>query len=319
MSQSTRGSNAPEQRRDGGSGIGSNSSDRHVSPLTSHEDSSEPRCLICSFNQPYPSDPIPIYHRHFSSTNLRELLGVEESGAGYFCPSCKSRHRPYIDERLKVVVSDTTLHEVFAISDTRHGYYEGDLLHADYLTIANGTLPELLHAFKQEYIVKPRPKPLDVVLVAGYSDILKDYSREFIHWGLSEFARSVLGEGATKTPHSFTIASMMYPPSHCWFEDDGPTPYRYVNKIDKFDWLNKKIHEINLHNNAPAYPCFHSYGTRKTVEKVVKDDGTTTDHHIRVHRWEHWAEYARREKFTLRIDRKFKLAKAVNNYFVFRT
>ena len=284
-----------------------------------HEDSSDPRCLICSFTQPYPNDLVPIYHRHYSSTNLRELLGVEESGIGYYCPSCKSRHRPYIDSRLKVVVSDTTLHEVFAISDTRYGFYEGDLVHADYLTIASGTLPDLLHAFKQEYIVKARPKPLDVVLVAGYADILKGYSREFIYWGFSEFASTVLGEGESKTPHTFTISSLMYPPSCCWFEDDGPTPFRFHNKLEKFDWLNKKIHDINLHNNIPGYPCFHSYGTRKTVKHVTQEDGSTRAQHIRVHRWEHWAEYARREKFSLRNDRKFKLAKAVNNYFVFRT
>ena len=289
---------------------------RQQEVLQNGSGSISPQCVICSFKQAYPNNPEPVHHRHFSSVNLREILGIEQSGKGHFCPSCKSPQRPYLDDRLKVLISDSTLHDVFAMSDSTYGFYEGDLVHCDHLTIAGGSLPELLHAFKQEYVVVKRPRPLDVVLVAVYADVVNGFSREFIHWGFSEFAKSVLelGEGFT-----FAIASMMYPPSKCWFSDDGPPPYMFHNHLEKFDWLNKKIHEINLHNNVPGYPCFHSYGTRKTVVKEVDKDGAEHSKHVRVHRWEHWSEYARRDKFTLRLDRKFKLAKAVNNYFLHRT
>ena len=75
-------------------------------------DSGTPRCVICSYKQEYPNNPTSVHHRHFSSANLCELLGVEQSGLGHFCPSCKSRHRPYLDDRLNVVVSDSTMHDV---------------------------------------------------------------------------------------------------------------------------------------------------------------------------------------------------------------
>ena len=175
----------------------------------------------------------------------------------------------------------------------------------------------MLHAFKVEY--EEPVKSLDVVLVAGYADIEQHFSREFILQGLNEFAASVLRLGVGPTPNTFAASSLMYPPRYCWFSANGPVPYRYHNYVEKFDWLNKKIHELNLSNNVPAYPCFHTYGTRKATRTAVNAEGKTELQHIRGHRWEHWEEQARRDKLTLRVDRRFKLGKAINNYFVYRT
>ena len=283
------------------------------------EDSNQLRCNICSYSQTFPMEPAPVFHKHFSSAQLREILEVEGTGRWFYCPSCKSRHRPYIDERIKVVVSDSTLHEFFAPSSHSLGMYEGDLIHVDYVTIANGTIAELLHAFKLDYIVKRRPKLLDVVLVAGYADVVKGHSREFILWGISTFADMVLMENGRRTGNTFTVASLMYPPRLCWFSDNGPIPYRYTNHLEKFDWLNAQIHALNAHNNSSSYPGLHSYGTRKSVMTVTDTDGNSQLRHSRTHRWEHWAESARRDKFTLRADRKFKMGKAVNIFFLYRT
>ena len=57
-------------------------------------------------------------------------MGVEDIGKSHFCPPCKSRHRLF-DKRLKVVVSDSTLHDYITRSYPRLGSYEGDLVHAD--------------------------------------------------------------------------------------------------------------------------------------------------------------------------------------------
>ena len=296
-----------------------NEDDQQETFSTRHNSTRDQRCNICSYRQSYPAVPAPIHHRHFSSAQHRELLGVETTGARYFCPSCKSNHRPYLDDRIKVVVSDSTLHEFFAPSNHTHGTYEGDLIHSDYVTIAEGTIEQLLHAFKLEYVYMNRPKPLDVVLVAGYADAVKGYSREHILWGMSTFADTVMMHNGRRTLNTFAVASLMYPPSLCWFSDDGPIPYRYQNQLEKFEWLNAEIHNLNAHYNSPVYPGFHSFGTRKSIKKVFNDDGSQQQQHCRAHRWEHWSETARREKFTLRSDRKFKMGKAVNNYFVFRT
>lgn len=282
-------------------------------------DSDDPQCLICSYKQEYPSVPRALYHRHFSTISLREMMGAEDSGQSYFCPSCKSRHRPYLDERLKVVVSDSTLHDFFTRSDPRFGSYEGDLVHADYITIKGGTLPDLLHAFKQQYS-NPK-KPLDVVIVAGYTDILQNFSRDYILWGFKEFAATVLGTEEHPNPvkNTLAVSTLMYPPRLCWFEANGPVPFRYQNHLEKFDWLNKKIHELNVRNCVTAYPSFHTYGTRKSREVVKDSEGKDQLHHFRAHRWEHWHENGRRDKLTLRVDRLYKLGKALNNYFLYRT
>ena len=68
-------------------------------------------CDICSFSQKPPAIKKKVYHEHFSSKSLRELLDVELALSGsYFCPSCKTQHSPYPTERTKIVLSDSTLH-----------------------------------------------------------------------------------------------------------------------------------------------------------------------------------------------------------------
>ena len=69
-------------------------------PGATHHDSI---CQICQ-----------IPHKHFSSLRLREMLGVEGTEKFYFCPTCKSSHRSNTRNRVKLVVSDSSLHQFFA-------------------------------------------------------------------------------------------------------------------------------------------------------------------------------------------------------------
>ena len=278
-------------------------------------------CGICSFNQPFQRERIPVYHQHFSSLRLRmDILQVEDSGVGFYCPSCKSRHRPYIDDRLKVVVSGSTLHNFFAPLDPNSPEYEGDLLHADYITINGGLLPDLHHAYIHDYVDIPPRKPVDVVVVAGYQEIMEGYARDSIMNQFREFSRTVLAPNqASETRHTFAIASLCYPPKLCWFRDDGPEPYQYTNQKEKVDWINSEIHQLNLANNIPVYPGFHTYGVRVDSKFQMYNGERRIYLRTRSHRWEHWVEGPRREKFTLRTDRLFKMGKAINNYFIYRT
>ena len=226
------------------------------------------QCQICSYTQPSPAEQVPISHKHFSTLRLREYIGVESTGKGYLCPSCKSRHRPYTDARIKVVVSDSTLHQFFAPPGYTRTNYEGDTVHVDYVTIAGAFIPDLYLAFRLDYELVLHTKPLDVVLVAGYSDLEHGYGRDFIYTGYKEFTETVLSIGRLRnpsTPNTVAIASLMYPPKLSWFSDNGPEPYSYHNQIEKIDYLNHKIHQLNTSNNAPYYPGFHSYGTRKVT------------------------------------------------------
>ena len=283
---------------------------------------SEPRCGICSYTQPYPDERQRVHHHHFSSLQLREVTGVEESGEGYLCPSCKSRHRPYTDDRIKLVVGDSTIHEFFAPKGHTTSHYEGDLVHVDYITIKGAFIHQLIHAFRVEYDQLQQAKPLDVVLVGGYADLLSGHSREFIFEGFRYFSERVLALGAKLAPHSrstVAIASLMYPPKLAWFSDNGPEPYNYRNQKEKINWLNRKIDQLNRDNSVPIYPGFHTYGIRVDTLTTTDSNGEEVKTRRKVHRWGHWSEGPRREKVTLQPDRRFIMGKALNNYFLHRT
>ena len=89
--------------------------DQHPDGIRQHSEhppnpTEEAPCHICSYSQPYPARQKPVYHSHFSSLSLRQITGSEDTGEDYLCPSCKARHAPYPDSRIKVVLSDYTLH-----------------------------------------------------------------------------------------------------------------------------------------------------------------------------------------------------------------
>ena len=71
----------------------------------------------------------------------------------------------------------------------------------DYLTIKGGYTHELLEAFRLEYEHLQQAKPLDVVLVAGYADLLSGHGRDFIYDGFRHFTDRVLAVGAKLAPH----------------------------------------------------------------------------------------------------------------------
>ena len=189
-------------------------------------DRSQTRCNICSYTQSYPDEKVPIYHRHFSSVHLRELLQVENTENRFYCPSCLSRHQSYSYDKINVVVSDFTLHEFFAPPGNTGATYEGDIMHTDYITIPDAPLPQLLHAFRLDYELTPRPKPLDVVLVAGYVDIMRGFDKEYIVRGFRKFSETVLSlpNKDPKAKNCFTISSLMYPPPSAGYQTTGLCP-----------------------------------------------------------------------------------------------
>ena len=287
--------------------------------------SSRKKCMICSFTQPYPAEQVPVYHRHFSSLRLREYTGIEGTNTAYLCPSCKSHHSPYPDARVKIVVSGSTLHQFFAPpEDTCHTatQYSGDIQHCDYITIPRACIEDLIHAFRLDYDQEWQTKPLDVVMVAGYNDLAKGYGREFINHGFKEFSNVVLQQGNRShplTPNTVAIASLMYPPQLAWYPDNGREPAGYVNQMEKIHWLNYKINQLNLANNVPHYPRFHTYGVRTATRRWIDVYGQEHHRNIKMHRWEHWREAEPTQMLHLNNERRFKMGAAVNSYFVIRT
>ena len=102
------------------------------------------------------------------------MLGVEGTEKFYFCPTCKSSHRSNTRNRVKLVVSDSSLHQFFAPPGDSRAQYKGDTLHTDYITIAGGCTDEFYKAFILDLELLPPGKPLDIVLVMGYADLSRD-------------------------------------------------------------------------------------------------------------------------------------------------
>ena len=143
------------------------------------------------------------------------MLGVENSSRVYFCPSCKDRHSAYPFERLKVVVSDSTLHQFYAPPGNIVSEYEGDLLHSDYVTISGAYIEDLYHAFRLDYEVTGQRRPLDVVMVAGYNDLVRGHSREFMMDGYRQFTKVAMDIGSQAHPgvcNTVAISTLMFPP-----------------------------------------------------------------------------------------------------------
>ena len=59
------------------------------------------------------------------------------------------------------------------------------MIHVDYLTIPEACIEDLVLAFKLEYEQLDHHKPLDVLIVVGYNDLLQNQSRQFIMEGFN--------------------------------------------------------------------------------------------------------------------------------------
>ena len=214
-----------------------------------------------------------------------------------------------------------TLHRFYTLKYQGKSYW-GDTIHVEYLTV-NDLIENIIPAFRLEYeFRKPPFAGLDVVFVGGYADLLMRHSKEFIYNGLWAFTNTVLSIGKIQNPtkpNTVAVATFMYPPALCWFEEKEEAPYNYINQMEKVNWLNERIKYLNLANNAPYYPGFHTYGVRTDTVKGVDSKGAEFSYQIKSHRWPHFVEQRRRDKLTLRPDRLFVMGQAVNNYFYERT
>ena len=286
--------------------------------LESSKNSGE--CTICSYRQTPSRYRAPVFHRHYSSLYLRKMIGVEHTDRIHLCPSCKKEHQPYPNNRIPVVISGSTLHQYFAPTGYVNSLqYEGDSIHIDYLTIPGARISSLMNAYRLEYVVNPPPKPLDVVIVAGYNDLVEGYARDYIMQKFENFANLVLRNSIQGLDsNTVTVSSLLYPPQLAWLPDNGPLPYTgYVNNKEKIDWINDEIKSLNERNGISFPLRFHTYGIRTKTVKSVDRYGQITMRHVKSHRWEQWREDEPRNMLHLSTERRFKMGKALNNYFKF--
>ena len=108
------------------------------------------------------------------------------------------------------------------------------------ITIPEGCIEDLVHAFRLDYELSEQQNPLDIVIVTGYNDLLKNNSRTFIMEGFRHLSDLVLNLGKNKQPgnkNTFAVASFLYPPCLSWFPDNGEMPLSFKNNLEKINWL----------------------------------------------------------------------------------
>ena len=195
-------------------------------------------------------------------------------------------------------------------------------MHVDYITIPGAKIDTLTNAFILDYVDKPHSRALDVVLVAGYNDLISGCTKQQLMDRFYRFTTTVMNAVTDNTQESNTVAvgDIMYAPQLTWFADNGPLPSNHQgNMIDQVEWLNQAILALNLHNGITEYHRLYKYGIRNYTRKRVDLYGAEQHQRIKMHRFEHWREQDPTRMLHLTNEQRYKMGAAINNYFVCRT
>ena len=200
--------------------------------------------------------------------------------------------------------------------------YDGDIMHVDYITIPGAKVDTLTNAFSLDYVSKPHPRAIDVVLVAGYNDLLAGCSKQELMNSFLRFTTTVMNAGPTDPAQRNTVvvSDLMYAPQLTWFEDNGHLPSNHPgNRIYELEWLNQAILSLNLDNGITEYHRLYKYGIRSYTRKHEDMFGNVHHRKIKMHRFEHWREQDPTRMLHLSNEQRFKMGAAINKYFVCRT
>ena len=107
---------------------------------------------------------------------MRECADVEGNERSHFCITCKVEHKSETSEskkRLKICLSDSTLHEFWQPKDSSV-QSEGDLTHIDWITLSGARISQLTAAWELAYLDEKRP--MDVLVIGGLDNIIKGHT-----------------------------------------------------------------------------------------------------------------------------------------------
>ena len=268
-----------------------------------------PSCKICSNKEVfgYKSKTGKIRHKHFSSKRYAERIMKKKGTRTYPCLTCKKNHGEDRNaKRLKICVTSSTLSEYWRSETAR---FFGDDFHIHWICIPGATVNQLSTAWEIEYGEETRP--MDVLLVGGLVNVIRGTPGPTIVSAFQHFINLVnwQGESHPDEPNTCAVGTLVYPPSLCWLEDDGPAPPTFDNQLRNMRWLNKQIENLNYEAGIKV-PNFPTFGVRKV---------TKNGRGITKHRMEHWRENERSEMLHLRDDQRIKMAKQVARYFQHNT
>ena len=270
------------------------------------------KCDICSYKQTSPARPIPIYHVHHSSKQVRIRQGVEykEENLDYICTTCQTAHKNRLPSGLNICVSSSELH-AFHQPREQGVTCPPDSFHVDWVTIPGGTIADLLHAWKVEYHREWRP--MRILLVGGLNDLLKGGDFNTVKDEIERFRRHTKDQDSHHPGlvNEFSVATIINPPKMVWFPDNGPPPPNHRDRQDELLQLNEWIDLFNRQNGRLCVPRFHLYGTR-TNKRLVNGI-----HQVyKTHRWNEWRSSEPRHDMLPLADRmRIKMGRQVIRFF----
>ena len=270
-------------------------------------------CMICSNRQPRPETPRKVYHRHYSSRQVRVTMGVEHhyTNPFYLCPTCEAPHLAHQDNvGLNVCVSTSQLHD-FHQPRQPGVVCPPDSLHVDWLTIPGANIDELSYAWRLDY--HREPKPMRILLVAGLNDLLQDSTVKQIQEKILRFESDISGQNRHHLRRNeFFVSPLLNPPKLAWFPDNGTPPPSHKNKLVDLFNLNEWIKKFNQNNGNIAVPNFETWGARKTTKVLA--DGSCWE--FKTHRWNEWRQSeARGDMLHLGDKNRIKMGRSILNFF----
>ena len=222
-----------------------------------------PYCDICSYHQLTPEDKAPVYHRHFSSREMRIVQGSEwsVSNRSYLCPTCFDYHPVRPDSGLNICLSDSQLHEFHHPRDAGV-ICPPDSLHIDWVTIPDATIEGLEYAWCMDY--EKCVRPMRFLLAAGIIDLLEGGNFETVTNRILQMKNTIEENNKfhPAMPNEFVVATILNPPKLVWFADNGTAPHGHVNRLEEIMAINRWITEFN-DSYGQLTPRFHRYGVKR--------------------------------------------------------
>ena len=267
-------------------------------------------CEICSEVISYVHDEMTmITHNHYSSLKSR-LNRTTDRWGQVSCNSCKEeKHSVYTGIRYPVLMTSSILNGWQG--DMMAGRDRGNRFHIENVGIPGAKVQDLHHAFIAEY--SNSEIPVDLLLVAGFNNLLEGQTPEMIIDEMQHFKTDVLNIPMS----SFAVSTLPLAPIISWLPKDN-----YVNEhrdhTEDMITLNHAIRELNAEPGQPTYtkwaPLYHTWGLR-SIRAPRELGPRRLLEALPAHQLNDWREQRPRNQLHLNQKVRSRMGRAVENYF----
>ena len=245
------------------------------------------------------------------------MQGVEfsETNNFYWCTTCSKFHEAKQGPFLNLCVAGDQLHNLH--TPRLHGQErcDPDPVHIDWLTTertGGSIIPELETAFVKEY--GECTTPMRILLVAGEFDFIRGRSQMDIIESILHFQMVVYKQNSyhKHTHNEFVVATILNPPSICWYENNGPLPNNYTNHLKDLLEINSWIVHFNQDNGKEITPRIHRYGVKDGHELDTNGKRVKVKKHNRLH----WCEpLPLHKRSLLSVPIRLRIVRSITRHF----